>query len=99
MQHIKLPADTTESSLLATIQRLNFDPSVHGILLQLPLDTTDDVDSDKCTNAIAVEKVSHRFFISFGNQSIMVMPTVLYVSWISVIYKKFCVVSKRNSTN
>ncbi|CAI8038144.1 C-1-tetrahydrofolate synthase, cytoplasmic, partial [Geodia barretti] len=56
VQHIKLPADTTESSLLATIQRLNFDPSVHGILLQLPLDTTGDVDSDKCTNAIAVEK-------------------------------------------
>ncbi len=32
-----LPADTTESALLALIDRLNDDPQVDGILLQLPL--------------------------------------------------------------
>ena len=58
MKHHKLPSDVTESSLLATIQRLNFDPTVHGILLQLPLDSSNEIDADKCTNAIAVEKVS-----------------------------------------
>jgi methylenetetrahydrofolate dehydrogenase (NADP+)/methenyltetrahydrofolate cyclohydrolase len=34
---IHLPADTTESALLATIARLNADPAVDGILVQLPL--------------------------------------------------------------
>lgn len=58
VKHLKLSADITETSLLATIQQLNFDPSVHGILLQLPLDCTSDIDADKCTNAIAIEKVT-----------------------------------------
>ena len=33
----RLPADTREAEVLALIARLNADPSVHGILLQLPL--------------------------------------------------------------
>jgi methylenetetrahydrofolate dehydrogenase (NADP+)/methenyltetrahydrofolate cyclohydrolase len=33
----RLPADTTQEHLLATIDRLNADPAVHGILVQLPL--------------------------------------------------------------
>ena len=32
-----LPGDTTETDLLALIGRLNADPAVHGILVQLPL--------------------------------------------------------------
>src|SRR6516225_336 len=35
-QH-KLPADVSQSDLLALIDRLNHDPAVHGILVQLPL--------------------------------------------------------------
>jgi methylenetetrahydrofolate dehydrogenase (NADP+)/methenyltetrahydrofolate cyclohydrolase len=34
---MRLPADTTESELLATVDRLNTDPEIHGILVQLPL--------------------------------------------------------------
>ncbi len=34
---ILLPADTDQRTLLATLARLNADPAVHGILLQLPL--------------------------------------------------------------
>src|SRR5207247_1996395 len=34
---IRLPARTTRSELLSTIERLNEDPLVHGILVQLPL--------------------------------------------------------------
>jgi len=34
---IRLPADTTEAALLATIDRLNADPVIHGMLVQLPL--------------------------------------------------------------
>lgn len=34
---IRLPSDTTQAKLLATIDRLNADPAVDGILVQLPL--------------------------------------------------------------
>jgi methylenetetrahydrofolate dehydrogenase (NADP+)/methenyltetrahydrofolate cyclohydrolase len=33
----RLPADTEQATLIATIDRLNADPAVHGILVQLPL--------------------------------------------------------------
>src|SRR4051794_36668768 len=33
----RLPADVTEGELLALIAKLNRDPGVHGILVQLPL--------------------------------------------------------------
>ena len=32
-----LPADTTKEELLAVVDRLNADASIHGILVQLPL--------------------------------------------------------------
>lgn len=35
--HIALAADVSEAEVLATIQRLNDDPGIHGILVQLPL--------------------------------------------------------------
>ena len=34
---VRLPADAGEAALLATIDALNVDPDVHGILVQLPL--------------------------------------------------------------
>ena len=34
---IRLPADTSEDALLAQVDRLNADPNVHGILVQMPL--------------------------------------------------------------
>jgi methylenetetrahydrofolate dehydrogenase (NADP+)/methenyltetrahydrofolate cyclohydrolase len=34
---LRLPADTPEADLLAVVDRLNADPAVHGILIQLPL--------------------------------------------------------------
>jgi methylenetetrahydrofolate dehydrogenase (NADP+)/methenyltetrahydrofolate cyclohydrolase len=34
---LRLPAETTQAELLATLDRLNADPAVHGILVQLPL--------------------------------------------------------------
>lgn len=48
----------TEREVVALIQRLNSDPKVHAILLQLPLDSENSIDADKCTNTIAVDKVS-----------------------------------------
>ena len=46
----KLPADTPEAELLALVERLNRDPAVHGILVQLPL--PDGIDSAKVLRAI-----------------------------------------------
>ena len=37
---LRLPAETTQGDLLTTIDRLNADPAVHGILVQLPLPET-----------------------------------------------------------
>jgi methylenetetrahydrofolate dehydrogenase (NADP+)/methenyltetrahydrofolate cyclohydrolase len=34
---IKLPVETTEAELLAVVDRLNADPKIHGMLVQLPL--------------------------------------------------------------
>src|SRR5882762_10619158 len=36
-EHIELPADTDEATLLERILILNNDPRIHGILVQLPL--------------------------------------------------------------
>ena len=36
-EHIALPADTSEATLLAKIAELNADPKIHGILVQLPV--------------------------------------------------------------
>lgn len=56
VQHKKLPRDTNEYQLVNCIKSLNGDPAVHGILLQLPLDATTAINSDKCTNQIAPAK-------------------------------------------
>lgn len=46
----KLPADTRETELLSLIARLNADPQVHGILVQLPLPP--QIDSHKVIAAL-----------------------------------------------
>jgi methylenetetrahydrofolate dehydrogenase (NADP+)/methenyltetrahydrofolate cyclohydrolase len=58
----RLPADTSEADLLALIARLNDDPAVHGILVQLPLPR--HLDSDLVINAIAPAKDVDGFHIS-----------------------------------
>ena len=46
----RLPADVAQSDLLAVIDRLNRDPAVHGILVQLPLPKS--FDTENIINAI-----------------------------------------------
>jgi methylenetetrahydrofolate dehydrogenase (NADP+)/methenyltetrahydrofolate cyclohydrolase len=50
----KLPADTSEASLLQLVAKLNADPSVDGILVQLPLPR--QIDSSKVLLAISPAK-------------------------------------------
>jgi methylenetetrahydrofolate dehydrogenase (NADP+)/methenyltetrahydrofolate cyclohydrolase len=49
-----LPADTSEADLLALVDQLNRDDTVHGILVQLPL--PDQIDADKVIAAIDPDK-------------------------------------------
>src|SRR5512136_47267 len=49
-----LPAAAGEAELLALIDRLNRDPKIHGILVQLPL--PDQIDERKVINAISPDK-------------------------------------------
>ncbi|WP_069300401.1 bifunctional methylenetetrahydrofolate dehydrogenase/methenyltetrahydrofolate cyclohydrolase FolD [Neptunicoccus sediminis] len=58
----KLPADTSEADLLALINQLNEDPSVHGILCQLPL--PDHLNEELVINSIVPEKDVDGFHIS-----------------------------------
>jgi methylenetetrahydrofolate dehydrogenase (NADP+)/methenyltetrahydrofolate cyclohydrolase len=57
-----LDAETSEADLLALIERLNDDPAVHGILVQLPLPK--HIDSDLVLNAIDPAKDADGFHIS-----------------------------------
>ena len=58
----KLDADTSEDMLLALIDKLNADPLVHGILVQLPL--PNDLDERLVINRIAPEKDVDGFHIA-----------------------------------
>src|SRR5436305_13334676 len=46
----RLPDSVSENDLLALVAKLNADPAVHGILVQLPLPA--QIDSQKILNAI-----------------------------------------------
>ncbi len=58
----RLPADTDEATLLALIAKLNADPRVHGILVQLPL--PGHLNSDLVINSIDPAKDVDGFHIS-----------------------------------
>jgi methylenetetrahydrofolate dehydrogenase (NADP+)/methenyltetrahydrofolate cyclohydrolase len=49
-----MPADSSHDAVMAKVKELNKDPSVHGILVQLPL--PDQVDTDAIINAINPDK-------------------------------------------
>jgi methylenetetrahydrofolate dehydrogenase (NADP+)/methenyltetrahydrofolate cyclohydrolase len=53
-RQIDLPADTREPELLETVERLNADASVHGILVQLPLPR--QIDAKRVIEAIDPRK-------------------------------------------
>jgi methylenetetrahydrofolate dehydrogenase (NADP+)/methenyltetrahydrofolate cyclohydrolase len=50
----RLPADATEAAVLAIVDRLNRDPAIHGILVQLPLPA--QIDSARVLDAVAPAK-------------------------------------------
>ncbi|MCL4120378.1 UNVERIFIED_CONTAM: hypothetical protein GTU68_018262, partial [Idotea baltica] len=55
-QHIRYPKSFTQSQLLQEINKLNNDPTVHGMIVQLPLDSSQDIDSDLIVDSISKDK-------------------------------------------
>ena len=65
---IELPESTTTEELLKTIEGLNLDLNVHGILLQHPTPT--HIDERKCFDSIDIEKdVDGVTCLGFGNMA------------------------------
>ncbi|CAG0881262.1 unnamed protein product [Darwinula stevensoni] len=54
--HIHLEREITQSELLNKVKELNDDATVHGIIVQMPLDTTEDIDSRLVIDAISPDK-------------------------------------------
>lgn len=50
----RMPASTSEAALLAVVERLNRDPSIHGILVQMPLPP--QIDPARVIESIALAK-------------------------------------------
>jgi methylenetetrahydrofolate dehydrogenase (NADP+)/methenyltetrahydrofolate cyclohydrolase len=51
---IKLPKDTSEADLMSLLERLNVDPKIHGILVQLPLPR--QIDTNRALHRIDPRK-------------------------------------------
>lgn len=68
-------ADMTEAALLARINALNQDPSIHGILVQLPVPK--HIDANKVIEAIAPEKDVDGFHIASAGALMVGQPGFL----------------------
>ncbi len=51
---VRMPGDTTQEALMAKVDELNRDPSVHGFLVQLPLPS--HLDEEQVINSISPKK-------------------------------------------
>ncbi|KAG8013612.1 C-1-tetrahydrofolate synthase, partial [Nibea albiflora] len=54
--HMRLPKTATEEEVLHSITEVNENSAVHGLIVQLPLDSIHKIDTEKVTNAVAPEK-------------------------------------------
>ncbi|XP_037305981.1 C-1-tetrahydrofolate synthase, cytoplasmic-like isoform X2 [Pungitius pungitius] len=55
-KHLRLPNTTTQEEVLQHILSINENPLVHGLIVQLPLDSVTSIDSELITNAVCPEK-------------------------------------------
>jgi len=68
----KYDADLSEADLLARIARLNADPAIHGILVQLPVPK--HIDATKVIEAISPEKDVDGFHVASAGALMTGMP-------------------------
>lgn len=69
---IALPAITSEEALLAEVQRLNADASIHGILVQLPLPA--HIHADKVIQTIHPDKDVDGFHVQNAGRLMVGLP-------------------------
>jgi methylenetetrahydrofolate dehydrogenase (NADP+)/methenyltetrahydrofolate cyclohydrolase len=69
-----------QSELMGTIERLNSDDSVHGIIIQLPL--ADETQTDEAVNAVAPEKDVD----GLGQGAIHTPATAMAIDWLLAGY-------------
>ncbi|XP_056634868.1 C-1-tetrahydrofolate synthase, cytoplasmic [Diorhabda sublineata] len=55
-RHIKLPRTITELEVLHRVEELNNDPSIHGIIVQMPLESDNKINSNLVTDAVSPQK-------------------------------------------
>ncbi|XP_050499045.1 C-1-tetrahydrofolate synthase, cytoplasmic [Diabrotica virgifera virgifera] len=55
-QHIKLPRSITELEVLNKIEELNNDPNIHGIIVQMPLESDNKINSNLVTDTVSPDK-------------------------------------------
>ncbi|XP_076268460.1 C-1-tetrahydrofolate synthase, cytoplasmic-like [Rhynchophorus ferrugineus] len=56
IQHVQLPKTATQREILSELKKLNEDPHVHGIVVQMPPDSDNQVDALTITNAVSPSK-------------------------------------------
>lgn len=69
-----------QKDLMATIETLNKDKSVHGVIIQLPL--ADETETDKAVNAVAPEKDVD----GLGKDAVHTPATAMAIDWLLAGY-------------
>ncbi|MFM8701642.1 MAG: bifunctional methylenetetrahydrofolate dehydrogenase/methenyltetrahydrofolate cyclohydrolase FolD [Hyphomicrobiales bacterium] len=87
----RLPEETSEADLLATVEKLNHDPAIHGILVQLPL--PEHINAEKVLESINPDKDVDGFHaVNAGKLAIgmnaLVPCTPLGSVYLAKMYKK-----------
>ncbi|XP_067337377.1 C-1-tetrahydrofolate synthase, cytoplasmic-like isoform X2 [Channa argus] len=54
--HVKLPDTATQDEVLQSIVSINENPLVHGLIVQLPLDSVNPINTELITNTVSPEK-------------------------------------------
>ena len=54
--HLQLSEDTTEEELASVVNELNAESHIHGVMLQLPLQTQNSIDTSRILNLISPDK-------------------------------------------
>lgn len=54
--HLKLPRTTTQQELMSQLRKLNDDPNTHGIIVQMPLDSINKIESHVITDFVSPDK-------------------------------------------
>ena len=74
-RQLQLSADTSEDELLGTVRRLNADPAIHGILVQLPLPP--QIDAAKVIDAIDPAKDVDGFHVVNAGRLAVGLPAMV----------------------